>query len=88
MPVWGSSFGSKYPRTPFTDTMQRWSDIVSAWMSKTKDLILNSDEIWQMRGGIKAPAQEEQVTIDFAFATVCTIKPIKKGEPFKWIIFG
>jgi N-acetylneuraminate synthase len=37
---------------------------------KTKDLILNSDEIWQMRGGIKAPAQEEQVTIDFAFATV------------------
>jgi N-acetylneuraminate synthase len=57
-------------------------------MSKTKDLILNSDEIWQMRGGIKAPAQEEQVTIDFAFATVCTIKPIKKGEPFKWIIFG
>jgi N-acetylneuraminate synthase len=50
-------------------------------MSKKKDLILNSDEIWQMRGGIKAPAQEEQVTIDFAFATVCT-KPIKKGEPF------
>jgi hypothetical protein len=33
---------------------------------KTKDLILpNSDEIWQMRGGIKAPAGK-QVTIDFA----------------------
>jgi N-acetylneuraminate synthase len=31
-----------------------------------------------MRGGIKAPAQEEQVTIDFAFATVCTID--KKGR--------
>jgi sialic acid synthase SpsE len=25
---------------------------------------------------------EEQVTIDFAFATVCSIKTIKKGEKF------
>jgi N-acetylneuraminate synthase len=47
----------------------------------TKDLIVSSNEIWQMRGGTKEP-KEEQVTIDFAFATVCTIKPIKKGEPF------
>jgi N-acetylneuraminate synthase len=35
-----------------------------------------------MRGGIKAPAKEEQVTIDFAFATVCTIANIKQGEVF------
>jgi sialic acid synthase SpsE len=33
-----------------------------------------------MRGGTKEPAKEEQVTIDFAFATVCTIATIKKGE--------
>ena len=33
-----------------------------------------------MRGGRKIPADEEQVTIDFAFATVCSITPIKKGE--------
>ena len=33
-----------------------------------------------MRGGVKAPALEEQVTIDFAFATVCSIAPIQKGE--------
>ena len=33
-----------------------------------------------MRGGKKEPAEEEQVTIDFAFATVVTIQPIKKGE--------
>ena len=33
-----------------------------------------------MRGGKKEPAKEEQVTIDFAFATVCSIANIKKGE--------
>jgi N-acetylneuraminate synthase len=36
--------------------------------------------MWQMRGGVKEPALEEQVTIDFAFATVCAIKPIQKGD--------
>jgi N-acetylneuraminate synthase len=33
-----------------------------------------------MRGGEKRPAAEEQVTIDFAFATVCSIAPIAEGE--------
>jgi N-acetylneuraminate synthase len=33
-----------------------------------------------MRGGTKEPAKEEQVTIDFAFATVCSIRSIKAGE--------
>ena len=35
-----------------------------------------------MRGGTKEPAKEEQVTIDFAFATLCTIADIRKGEVF------
>jgi N-acetylneuraminate synthase len=48
----------------------------------TKELIVCSNEIGQMRGGTKEPAKEEQVTIDFAFATVCTIAPIQKGEVF------
>ena len=30
----------------------------------------------------KGPAKEEQVTMDFAFATVVTIAPVKAGEPF------
>ena len=34
------------------------------------------------RGGRKGPAAEEQVTIDFAFATVVTIAPVRRGEPF------
>ena len=31
------------------------------------------------RGGQKGPANEEQVTIDFAFASVCSIQKIEKG---------
>ncbi|MFQ3305269.1 MAG: sialic acid synthase SpsE [Polaribacter sp.] len=47
-----------------------------------KELIEGSNLIWQMRGGTKEPAKEEQVTIDFAFATVVSIKTIKKGTIF------
>jgi len=66
----------------FTDHMQRTGpDIVCSMDEKAcKELITSSAEIALMRGGIKKPALEEQVTIDFAFATVCTIVPIKKGE--------
>ena len=31
-------------------------------------------------GGTKGPVPEEQVTMDFAFATVVTIAPIREGE--------
>ena len=45
-----------------------------------KELIDGSAEIQQMRGGKKEAAKEEQVTIDFAFATVVTTKELKKGD--------
>jgi N-acetylneuraminate synthase len=78
------SLGACILERHFTDTMQRTGpDIVCSMDEKTtKDLITSSNEIWQMRGGKKQPAEEEQVTIDFAFATVCTIAAIKKGETF------
>ncbi len=68
----------------FTDHMQRTGpDIVCSMDEQAcKELVKGSKEMWQMRGGTKEPAKEEQVTIDFAFATVCTIAPIKKGELF------
>lgn len=68
----------------FTDTMQRTGpDIVCSMDEQaTQELIINSNEIWEMRGGTKEPAKEEQVTIDFAFATVCTIASIQKGQVF------
>ena len=76
------ALGASILERHFTDHMQRTGpDIVCSMDEKTtSELIVSSNEIWQMRGGIKVPAQEEQVTIDFAFATVCTIATIKKGE--------
>jgi len=47
-----------------------------------KELIKGSIELAKMRGGKKEAAKEEQVTIDFAFATVVAIQFISKGEKF------
>ncbi len=66
----------------FTDKMDRpGPDIINSMDPiALQELIYGSAEIALMRGGKKEAAKEEQVTIDFAFATVVTIKPIKKGE--------
>uniref|UniRef100_UPI0030DDCB21 SAF domain-containing protein n=1 Tax=uncultured Salegentibacter sp. TaxID=259320 RepID=UPI0030DDCB21 len=68
----------------FTDHKQRTGPDIVCSMDEAEcsTLIKSSTEIWQMRGGVKAPSVEEQVTIDFAFATVCTISSVKKGEKF------
>lgn len=66
----------------FTDKMERKGpDIINSMDPiSLKELIYGSTEIALMRGGKKEAAKEEQVTIQFAFATVVTIKPIRKGE--------
>lgn len=76
------ALGASILERHFTDHMQRTGpDIVCSMDERAcRELIAGSNEIWQMRGGTKEPAKEEQVTIDFAFATVCAIQPIKKGE--------
>lgn len=68
----------------FTDTMKRKGPDIVCSMDKQalKELIQGSKEIAKMRGGEKTALEEEQVTIDFAFATVVTTKPIKEGEMF------
>ena len=78
------ALGASILERHFTDFMQRTGpDIVCSMDENTcADLIKSSQEIWQMRGGNKEPALEEQVTIDFAFATVCSIAKIQKGETF------
>lgn len=78
------ALGASILERHFTDTLQRTGPDIVCSMDETacKELINNSAEIALMRGGTKQPALEEQVTIDFAFATVVTIKPIKKGEIF------
>lgn len=68
----------------FTDKMERpGPDIINSMDPiALQELIYGSAEIALMRGGKKEATKEEQVTIDFAFATVVAIKPIKKGEKF------
>jgi sialic acid synthase SpsE len=76
------ALGASILERHFTDVMQRTGPDIICSMDEIacRELIVSSNEIWQMRGGKKEPAKEEQVTIDFAFATVCSIAPIKEGE--------
>jgi N-acetylneuraminate synthase len=76
------ALGASILERHFTDTIQRTGpDIVCSMDEKAcTELIKDTKEVWQMRGGKKEPSKEEQVTIDFAFATVCTIAPITKGD--------
>ena len=78
------ALGASILERHFTDHKKRSGpDIVCSMDQQAcSELIVASNEIWQMRGGTKKPALEEQVTIDFAFATVCTIAPIQKGTVF------
>ena len=45
-------------------------------------LIEGARAVWQARGGAKTILAEERPVIDFAYATVVTIAPIKAGEEF------
>lgn len=46
------------------------------------DLIEGTRAVWQARGGSKDILPEEQPVIDFAYATVVTIAPVRKGDSF------
>lgn len=66
----------------FTDSKDRpGPDIVCSMdAEECAELIKQSARMAKMRGGKKEAAKEEQVTIDFAYASVVTIAPIKAGE--------
>lgn len=76
------ALGASILERHFTDHMDRpGPDIICSMDEQAcKDLIEGSAIMQKQRGGNKGPSPEEQVTIDFAFATICTIKPINKGE--------
>lgn len=46
------------------------------------DLVTGSRAVWQARGGAKTILPEEQPVIDFAYASVVSIRPIAAGETF------
>jgi sialic acid synthase SpsE len=76
------AMGANILERHFTDSMSRQGpDIVNSMDPEAlEELISGSKLIQKMRGGTKEPAKEEQVTIDFAFATVVTTNAITAGE--------
>ena len=78
------ALGASILERHFTDSMDRKGpDIVNSMDPKAmEELIKGTSEIAKMRGGKKEAASEEKITIDFAFASVVSIKEIKKGEKF------
>ncbi len=78
------ALGASILERHFTDHMNRpGPDIVCSMdVAACKELIAGANILQQQRGGTKAPALEEQVTIDFAFATICTIRLIQAGDVF------
>lgn len=78
------ALGAQIVERHYTDVMERTGpDIVCSMDEKRlSELLQAASEIPLMLGGKKEAIKEEQVTIDFAFATVVTIQPVKKGEVF------
>ncbi len=78
------ALGASILERHFTDTMKREGpDIVCSMdPDAASDLLNGIDILYDQRGGEKGALAEEQATIDFAFATVVVISPIKKGEIF------
>lgn len=78
------ALGAKVVERHYTDRMDRVGpDIVCSMdEEELKDLLQAASEIPQMLGGKKEALEDEQVTIDFAFATAVTIAPVAAGERF------
>lgn len=66
----------------FTDRLDRIGPDIVCSMDEYQlvELLNAAQDVFLMRGGHKKPISEEQVTIDFAFATVVSIQDIKQGE--------
>tara|TARA_R100000008_G_scaffold69147_1_gene46465 strand:+ start:2027 stop:3055 length:1029 start_codon:yes stop_codon:yes gene_type:complete len=77
-----TALGASILERHFIDTKDREGPDISNSMDTKElgELISGSEEIFKMRGGSKSALAEEQVTMDFAFATVVSIKDISKGE--------
>ncbi|MGQ0684313.1 N-acetylneuraminate synthase family protein [Bradyrhizobium sp.] len=78
------ALGASVLERHFTDSMDRKGPDIACSMDPQacSELIKGSRIIAVERGGTKGPVKEEQPTIDFAFATVVTIAPIRAGEAY------
>jgi sialic acid synthase SpsE len=78
------ALGANLVERHFTDRMDRKGpDIICSMDEQALVQLLNAaEQVSQMLGGEKKATEEEKVTIDFAFATVVTIRSVMKGEIF------
>lgn len=78
------ALGASILERHFTDSKEREGPDIICSMdpSECRELIYGSKIIKLERGGQKGPVNEEKPTIDFAYASVVSIKMIKKGEKF------
>lgn len=78
------ALGATVVERHFTDHRNRTGPdlICSMDEAECKELLRAAINVPKMCGGVKEALPEEQVTIDFAFATVVTIRPIAKGDVF------
>ncbi len=76
------ALGASILERHYTDTMSRnGPDIVNSMDPiAASELIEGANIIAQARGGTKGPIEEEKSVIEFAFASVVSIKKIKKDE--------
>jgi len=78
------ALGASILERHFTDHHRRDGPDIVCSMDRDQcvDLITSSQILHQELGGTKGPVPEEQATMDFAFATVVTIRPVSRGDEF------
>ncbi|MEP1094451.1 MAG: N-acetylneuraminate synthase family protein [Cyclobacteriaceae bacterium] len=78
------ALGASLLERHFTDHMGRKGpDIICSMDEKAcKELIDGAKILFEQRDGAKTHLTEEQVTRDFAYATVCAIRDIDEGDSF------
>jgi len=76
------ALGASIVERHFTDHMNRPGPDIVCSMDEAHlgDLLAASRQVFLMRGGKKETIPQEQVTMDFAFATVVAIRDIAPGE--------
>jgi N-acetylneuraminate synthase len=76
------ALGASIIERHFTDTKSRLGpDIINSMDElECSDLIKGCNILFEQRGGKKGAVKEEDVTINFAFASVCSTKKISKNE--------
>ncbi len=55
---------------------------ISIEPGELRDLVAGARAVWEARGGHKTVLDEERPVIDFAYASVVTIAPVRAGAPF------